>query len=59
MLPEGTKRRVVILRDTEYTWMVKLAKTQGRKFSNWAAEVLRRALYESPVGRANAKRWDA
>jgi hypothetical protein len=58
MYPKGTKRRTVILRDDEYKMMCEAAKRNGRTFSNWAAECLRHFLWMTPVGRANARRWD-
>lgn len=59
MLAAGKGQYQIALSKDEYSWMRKIAKYEGRSFSNWAACVLRRALYDHPIGRANQKRWDA
>jgi hypothetical protein len=58
MLPANKRPRQVILADAEYFYMREAARRQHRTFSNWAAAILRRALFEDPVGHANASKWE-
>jgi hypothetical protein len=58
MLPADKKRRTVILANGEYAWAVKVAKAERRKFSNWVASLIREALIQHPMSRANRREWD-